>query len=98
MSDHEEISQWFLSTVRLIVDHPGDVSIDAIPGVRRTTFRIKVNKRDVGKVIGGQARTVQSLRVLAGVSGLPIATSIGQLWREAVRRRIYDHGSAHPGN
>jgi predicted RNA-binding protein YlqC (UPF0109 family) len=69
MFDHEEIHEWLLKTIRLVVDHPEEVSIDAIPGDDRTTFRIKASPSDRGKVIGRQGRTSQSLRVLAGAMG-----------------------------
>ena len=67
--DHEEVREWLLRTIRLIVDDPENVAIDAIPGEERTTFRIKVSSGDRGKVIGRQGRTSQSLRVLAGAMG-----------------------------
>lgn len=68
-TDLEEVRDWLLRTVRLVVDHPGEVTIDTLPGEDRTTFRIKVNASDRGKVIGRQGRTSQSLRVLAGAMG-----------------------------
>jgi predicted RNA-binding protein YlqC (UPF0109 family) len=68
-TDHEEVREWLLMTIRLVVDEPERVVIDAIPGEERTTFRIKVSAGDRGKVIGRQGRTSQSLRVLAGAMG-----------------------------
>lgn len=68
-TDHEEVCEWLLRTIRLVVDEPESVVIDAIPGEERTTFRIKVSAGDRGKVIGRQGRTSQSLRVLAGAIG-----------------------------
>ena len=69
MPDHEEIREWLLRTVQLIVDHPEEVRIDAATIEERTTFRIKAHPSDTGKVIGRQGRTSQSLRVLAGAMG-----------------------------
>ena len=69
MPDHEEVCDWLLNTVQLVVDHPDEVSIEAVSGDQRTTFRIRANPADVGKVIGRQGRTSQSLRVLAGTMG-----------------------------
>ena len=66
MSDHEQVREWILTTVRMIVDHPGQITIDGQTENDRTIFRIKVNSGDTGKVIGRQGRTSQSLRVLAG--------------------------------
>jgi predicted RNA-binding protein YlqC (UPF0109 family) len=72
MTEHEEIRQWLLKSVQLIADHPEDVMIEAATVEERTTFRIKANPGDVGKVIGRQGRTSQSLRVLAGAMGKKI--------------------------
>jgi predicted RNA-binding protein YlqC (UPF0109 family) len=70
MPEHEEVRGWLLKTVQLIVDHPEDVRIEAATAEDRTTFRITANPGDVGKVIGRQGRTSQSLRVLAGAMGM----------------------------
>jgi predicted RNA-binding protein YlqC (UPF0109 family) len=69
MTEHEKIRLWLLNTVQLIADHQKDVRIEAVNVEERTTFRIKANPGDVGKVIGRQGRTSQSLRVLAGAMG-----------------------------
>jgi hypothetical protein len=69
MPEHEEVRNWLLKTVQLVVDSPDEVVIEAAPGDQRTTFRIRANPGDVGKVIGRQGRTSQSLRVLAGAMG-----------------------------
>jgi predicted RNA-binding protein YlqC (UPF0109 family) len=66
MPEHEEIRQWVLKTVQLVVDHPEVVRIETETVEERTKFLIKADPRDVGKVIGRQGRTSQSLRVLAG--------------------------------
>jgi predicted RNA-binding protein YlqC (UPF0109 family) len=49
-----------------------DVGVEAVPGDQRTAFLIRVNPGDVGKVIGRQGRTSQSLRVLAGAMGMKL--------------------------
>jgi predicted RNA-binding protein YlqC (UPF0109 family) len=69
MTEHEEIRQWLLKTVRLIADHPDDVRIEVATVEERTMFRIKANPGDVGKVIGRQGRTSQFLRVSRGRNG-----------------------------
>jgi predicted RNA-binding protein YlqC (UPF0109 family) len=69
MPEHEEIREWLLKTIQLIADHPEDVRIESTTVEERTTFRIRANSGDVGKVIGRQGRTSQSLRVLASAMG-----------------------------
>jgi predicted RNA-binding protein YlqC (UPF0109 family) len=66
MADYENISDLVLRTVQLIVDYPDEVAVEAVHGDICTTFRIRVNSADVGKVIGRQGRTAESLRILAG--------------------------------
>lgn len=66
MPEHEEIRLWVLKTIQLVVDHPEVVRIETETVDERTKFLIKADPRDVGKVIGRQGRTSQSIRVLAG--------------------------------
>ena len=90
MPDHEDIRELLLWMVQLIVDHPEEVAIEAVPGDQRTTFRIRVNPRDVGKIIGRQARNAQSLRVLVGAMGMKAR------WRFVVEI-VEDKESKYPG-
>jgi len=69
MSEHEEVRQWILNTIQLVVDYPKVVKIETATAEASTKFLIKADPRDVGKVIGKQGRTSQSLRVLAGAMG-----------------------------
>lgn len=50
--------------VRALVDFPDEVVVEETAGDKGTTLRVKVNPADVGKVIGRQGRTIQSLRGL----------------------------------
>jgi len=53
-----------------LVDRPEKVSIENIEGERTTILELRVAKEDLGKVIGKEGRTVQSLRtILKAVSG-----------------------------
>ena len=61
------IYKLLLKIVGVLVDRPEVVVIETQD--QRTTFRIRANPADVGKVIGRQGRTSQSLRVLAGTMG-----------------------------
>ncbi len=47
-----------------LVDHPEQVSVRTLEGNRTSILELKVAKEDVGKVIGKQGRTAQSMRVL----------------------------------
>jgi predicted RNA-binding protein YlqC (UPF0109 family) len=72
MDNREDVQEWLLQTVRLIVDHPDEVMVEAKRGGDYTMFQIRLNPSDVGKVIGKQGRTSQSVRVLAGAMGKKI--------------------------
>ena len=47
-----------------LVDHPEQVSVRTLEGNQTSVLELKVAKEDVGKVIGKQGRTAQSMRVL----------------------------------
>ena len=47
-----------------LVDHPEQVTIRILEGKQTSVLELKVAKEDVGKVIGKQGRTAQSMRTL----------------------------------
>ncbi len=47
-----------------LVDHPEEVSVRTLEGNQTSVLELSVAKEDVGKVIGKQGRTAQSMRVL----------------------------------
>jgi predicted RNA-binding protein YlqC (UPF0109 family) len=47
-----------------LVDHPEQVSVRTLEGNQTSVLELSVAKEDVGKVIGKQGRTAQSMRVL----------------------------------
>jgi predicted RNA-binding protein YlqC (UPF0109 family) len=61
-----QIHDWLRFGVRLMVDDEDAVvvtsTLDAEIG--HATFRVKVDSRDVGKVIGKEGRTARALRLL----------------------------------
>lgn len=48
--------------VRALVDMPEKVEINVNQGEQTTVFEIKVDKSDLGKVIGKQGKTARSIR------------------------------------
>lgn len=56
--------------VRGIVDNPDDVEVRARSGRRGETLEVRVNPEDLGRVIGRQGRTANSVRtVVNAISG-----------------------------
>jgi len=47
-----------------LVDHPDQVEVVEIPGDNNSVIELRVAKDDVGKVIGKEGRTAQSMRTL----------------------------------
>jgi predicted RNA-binding protein YlqC (UPF0109 family) len=47
-----------------LVDHPDEVEVTEIAGDRNTVIELRVAKDDIGKVIGKEGRTAQSMRTL----------------------------------
>lgn len=48
--------------VRALVDKPEKVEINVNQGEQTTVFEIRVDKSDLGKVIGKQGKTARSIR------------------------------------
>lgn len=52
-----------------LVDHPDQVEVTEIPGDNNSVIELRVAKEDIGKVIGKEGRTAQSMRtILTAVS------------------------------
>lgn len=47
-----------------LVDHPEEVDVVEIPGDSNTVIELRVAKDDIGKVIGKEGRTAQSMRTI----------------------------------
>ena len=47
-----------------LVDHPDQVSVTEIAGEHNSLIELRVAKEDIGKVIGKEGRTAQSMRTL----------------------------------
>ena len=50
--------------MKALVDFPDEVKVSAIRGEQTTVIELHVAKEDLGKVIGKQGRTAQSLRTI----------------------------------
>lgn len=54
---------------KALVDHPEQVSVNALEGSQAIVLELNVAKGDLGKVIGKQGRTAQAIRtILAAAS------------------------------
>ncbi len=57
-----------------LVDHPDQVSVTEVPGDNNSLIELRVAKDDIGKVIGKEGRTAQSMRTLLSA----LSTKIGR--------------------
>jgi uncharacterized protein len=55
---------------KALVDRSDDVQVRMIEGQQVTVFELQVHPSDLGKVIGRQGRTAQSIRTLMGAMGM----------------------------
>ena len=47
-----------------LVDYPDQVEVNELAGSQSSVYELKVAKSDLGKVIGKQGRTAQSIRTI----------------------------------
>ena len=61
-----------LDIAKALVDEPELVTVEAIEGPESTVLELRVAQRDLGKVIGKQGRTAESIRVILGAAGMKL--------------------------
>jgi predicted RNA-binding protein YlqC (UPF0109 family) len=49
---------------KALVDYPDEVQVSEVEGTNSLVVELKVAKSDIGKVIGKQGRTAQSMRTI----------------------------------
>ena len=53
---------------KALVDAPEEVAVTESKGEHTSVFELRVAKGDVGKVIGKEGRTAQSMRIIVGAA------------------------------
>ena len=61
MSELKELIEY---VGKSLVDMPDEVQVNEIEGEQTTVIELKVDKTDLGKVIGKQGRTARALRTI----------------------------------
>ncbi|MGK0367010.1 MAG: putative RNA-binding protein YlqC (UPF0109 family) [Thermoproteota archaeon] len=59
-----ELSELICYISKALVDLPENVSVNEVQGEQTTVIELKVDKSDLGKVIGKQGRTARALRTI----------------------------------
>lgn len=62
MDSKEQIQTLIKTIVQMLVNKPESVSLKHWSGEQTTVFELRVDKEDVGKVIGKQGRTITAIR------------------------------------
>ena len=55
--------------IKALVDEPEQVRVSESKGEKTTIYEASVSKKDMGKVIGRNGRTIEALRILVGACG-----------------------------
>jgi predicted RNA-binding protein YlqC (UPF0109 family) len=64
-----ELTKMILYMAKMLVDLPDVVEVNEIAGENTTVIELKVDKSDLGKIIGKQGRTARAVRtILNGAS------------------------------
>lgn len=63
------MKQLIETIVKPLVDFPDDVHVDVIEEDQRVTYKLSVNKTDMGKVIGKQGRVAKAIRTVVYAAG-----------------------------
>ena len=59
-----ELKEFIEYIAKNLVDYPEEVDVIQIDGEKTIIFELKVNKSDIGKIIGKSGRTIKALRTL----------------------------------
>ena len=65
----ESLKDLVLFMAKSLVDHPDDVDVQEVPGPQTTVLVLKVNKDDLGKVIGREGKTAHAMRKIISAAG-----------------------------
>ncbi len=55
-----------------LVDNPDNVQVSQLDGEQSSIIELKVDKEDIGKVIGKEGRTAQAIRTILGAVGMKL--------------------------
>jgi len=67
-----ELKDLILFVSKSLVDLPDEVQVNEVEGEQTTVVELKVDKSDLGKVIGKQGRTARALRTILNAASTKI--------------------------
>lgn len=64
------LTDWLRTTIELLVDDPSSIRLNEIEGEQARVYEVTVAKSDIGKVIGRNGKTADSMRwILYALAG-----------------------------
>jgi hypothetical protein len=72
--DMSELQELISYVSKSLVDLPDAVEVNEIVGEQTTVIELKVDKSDLGKVIGKQGRTARALRTILNAASTKLKT------------------------
>jgi|TARA_B100000925_G_scaffold82241_1_gene58450 uncharacterized protein len=72
--DMSELQELISYVSKSLVDLPDSVEVNEIVGEQTTVIELKVDKSDLGKVIGKQGRTARALRTILNAASTKLKT------------------------
>jgi predicted RNA-binding protein YlqC (UPF0109 family) len=65
----EQLKELVLLIARALVDEPDQVKVNVIESTNSLVLELSVSKKDIGKIIGKQGRTVGAFRIILNSVG-----------------------------
>ena len=65
----EQLKELVLVIARALVDEPDQVKVNVIESANSLVLELSVSKKDIGKIIGKQGRTVGAFRTILNAVG-----------------------------
>ena len=66
---HEDMRKLVEEIAKVLVEDPGQVTVEAFDEDQTTVLELRVAPGDLGRVIGRQGRTAKSIRAVLGAAG-----------------------------
>ena len=67
-AENAEMKELLELVARALVDRPDDVLVTEVEGEQTTVLELKVDREDLGKVIGRRGRTARAMRTILNCS------------------------------
>ena len=85
--------------VKALVDNPDQVDVREVDGERVVVFELRLNQKDIGKVIGKNGRTITAIRtLLTSAAAKHGKRAMLEIVEPEGRREVAEAGPAQPAS